>query len=169
LVSGAFFEIDLNCDWGHLALMHARVPPRLTRVFASAPLYFVTACTEHRTPWLADGAVHDAFVTYARAGLDHEIGVGRYVLMPDHLHLFVRVAGERTLGSWMGGLKRAISTAAMRPAKAWQRGFFDHVLRSDESYSQKWNYVHENPVRAGLVEKAEDWPYAGEIVLIDRA
>ena len=34
----------------------------------------------------------------------------------------------------------------------WQEEFFDHVLRSSESYSQKWNYVKENPVRAGLVK-----------------
>jgi REP element-mobilizing transposase RayT len=45
----------------------------------------------------------------------------------------------------------------------WQEEFFDHVLRSNESYSQKWDYVRENPVRAGLVEKAEDWPRQGEI------
>ena len=50
----------------------------------------------------------------------------------------------------------------------WQRGFFDHLLRSAESYGQKWNYVRENPVRAGLVAQPEDWPYAGEIVRIDR-
>ena len=55
-----------------------------------------------------------------------------------------------------------------RRESLWQRRFFDHVLRSDESYAQKWNYVRENPVRAGLVAKAEDWPYAGEIILIDR-
>jgi putative transposase len=48
-------------------------------------------------------------------------------------------------------------------------GFFDPVLRSNESYGQKWNYGRENPVRAGLVEKAQDWPYQGEIVYIDRA
>ena len=46
--------------------------------------------------------------------------------------------------------------------------FFDHVLRSDESYSEKWNYVRNNPVRAGLVQNADDWPYAGEIIRIDR-
>jgi putative transposase len=50
----------------------------------------------------------------------------------------------------------------------WQRGFFDHLLRSDESYEQKWNYVRENPIRAGLARIADDWPYAGEIILIDR-
>jgi putative transposase len=48
----------------------------------------------------------------------------------------------------------------------WQRGFFDHLLRGSESYSEKWNYVRENPVRAGLVASADDWPYSGEIVAI---
>ena len=50
-----------------------------------------------------------------------------------------------------------------------EEGFFDHVLRSNESYSQKWNYVRENPVRSGLVKSVADWPYQGEIVYIDRA
>jgi hypothetical protein len=51
----------------------------------------------------------------------------------------------------------------------WQEGFFDHVLRSDESSGQKWSYVCDNPVRAGLVKRSEDWSYQGEIVYIDRA
>jgi REP element-mobilizing transposase RayT len=149
--------------------MRKRVPPRLTRVFPSAPLYFVTACTEARSPWLACAEAHGAFVSYAERGLAFGMAVGRYVLMPDHVHLFVRVAGNHRLGPWIGGLKRAISKGAGQNTRLWQRGFFDHVLRSDESYAQKWNYVRENPVRAGLVVHAEDWPFAGEIVTIDRA
>jgi hypothetical protein len=56
-----------------------------------------------------------------------------------------------------------------RKGQVWQEGFFDHLLRTNNSYSQKWNYVRENPVRAGLVKSAADWPYQGEIVYIDRA
>jgi hypothetical protein len=41
-------------------------------------------------------------------------------------------------------------------------------LRSEESYAQKWGYVRDNPLRAGLVANADDWPYAGEIITIDR-
>ena len=67
---------------------------------------------------------------------------------------------KQHLGKVMGQAETA------RPI--WQRGFFDHLLRSAESYGQKWNYVRENPVRARLVAKPEDWPYAGEIVRIDR-
>jgi putative transposase len=49
----------------------------------------------------------------------------------------------------------------------WQKTFFDHVLRNSESYADKWEYVSENPVRAGLVQRAEDWPFQGEIFLLD--
>ena len=47
--------------------------------------------------------------------------------------------------------------------KIWQEEFFDHVLRSSESYSQKWDYVKENPVRAGLVSGSDEWPWQGEV------
>ena len=50
--------------------------------------------------------------------------------------------------------------------RAWQTGFFDHVLRSGESYGEKWEYVRMNPVRAGLAARPEDWPYAGEIEVL---
>ena len=43
------------------------------------------------------------------------------------------------------------------------------MLRNDESMAQKWDYIKENPVRAGLVADSADWSYQGEIVLIDRA
>jgi len=85
--------------------------------------------------------------------------------------LFVRGRDDFTLAQWMNGLKRAISVAlgATKKRPLWQPGFFDHVLRSDESYSQKWEYVRENPVRAGLVGRIDEWPYQGELVVIDRA
>lgn len=107
--------------------------------------------------------------------------MGNFVVMPDHLHLFVRVAGEQSLGVWVKGLKRAISNGICSsrspsgalpidggPAKnsLWQPGFFDHLVRSTESYAEKWVYVRDNPVRKGLVDKWEDWPYSGEIVTI---
>ena len=91
------------------------------------------------------------------------------MIMPDHVHLFVR-GGDRsfTLSSWMGGLKRAMCVALKSP-RLWRPGFFDHIVRSDESYAEKWNYVRNNPVRAGLVATADQWPCQGEIVMIDRA
>jgi putative transposase len=91
--------------------------------------------------------------------------------MPDHLHLFVCGPHDFMLAEWMKGLKRGISNACRAHSKRvrWQPGFFDHLIRNDESYGEKWNYVRDNPVRAGLVTIADDWPYQGEIVYIDRA
>ena len=103
-----------------------------------------------------------------RAMEESDTAMGRYVIMPDHVHLFVCGHVEFVLSPWVGRLKRAISVA-LSATRLWQPGFFDHILRSEESYGEKWEYVHENPVRAGLVTAAEDWPYQGEIVAIDRA
>src|SRR5262249_33646355 len=97
---------------------------------------------------------------------------GRYVILPDHVHLFVRGGGNFRLGPWIGTLRQALAKAGMLSrgkGQIWEEEFFDHVLRSNKSYSQKWNYVRENPARAGLVKSAADWPYQGEIVYIDRA
>jgi REP element-mobilizing transposase RayT len=87
--------------------------------------------------------------------------------MPDHLHLFAAFApGSPSLSAWMRALKRTLAkdwSARGGEGAHWQKGFFDHVLRSEESYEERWRYVRENPVRAGLVNGPEEWPYQGEI------
>lgn len=158
-------------------------PPRLPFVFQRAmpPLYLVTFNTYLRRHLLAGPDVHAAFRTFATRAADFHISVGRYVLMPDHVHLFVRNAGEVTLGAWVKSLKqtlgKTLAAAGHEPAQLpgtrlrsfWQPGFFDHLLRHDESYAQKWEYVWMNPVRAGLARTPEEWPAQGKIVEIDRA
>lgn len=149
-----------------------RRPPRLTPIFQTydAPLFFVTACSLHRRPFPSLPIVFDIFRAYATRAQSYDIAVGRYVVMPDHLHLFVCGPHDFMLGEWVKGLKRFVSKALATSAHQlrWQPGFFDHLLRNDESYGEKWNYVRDNPVRAGLVTTADDWPYQGEIVYIDR-
>jgi REP element-mobilizing transposase RayT len=114
--------------------------------------------------------IHRCFVDFCARATERGALVGRYVLMPDHFHLFVAFQpGQLYLSGWMKSLKNALSKAVRamgKPAPHQQDGFFDHVLRSSESYEQKWVYVRDNPVRAGLVRRAEDWPYQGEIHLL---
>jgi putative transposase len=144
-------------------------PPRLDRVFPSDPLYFVTFSTRDRKPFRSLTRVHETVKHYAqRAASDFNVAVGRYVIMPDHIHLFIRGDDDFVLFKWVGGLKRAISVALNLGGPLWQPGFFDHVLRSEESYGEKWIYVRDNPVRAELVDDARDWPYQGECIVIDR-
>jgi len=144
-----------------------RAPRRLDLIFPRNPLYFVTCCTYRRPPHLATDQFHAAFVTFAqRAQADFGIAAGRYVILPDHVHFFVTLPSDVNLGDWVGTLKRALARTVEGNSQdpLWQRGFFDHVLRSNESYSEKWNYVRENPLRAGLVTNTGDWQYTGEIV-----
>lgn len=139
---------------------------RLEQVFTHSPIYFVTTCSENRKPLLASERVRGAFTDFALRASDYGAWVGGYVLMPDHLHLFAAFGpGSVTLSGWMRALKRTLATVGV----GWQKGFFDHVLRSRESYNQKWAYVRQNPVRAGLVGKSGDWPYQGEIHRLDSA
>ncbi len=58
--------------------------------------------------------------------------------------------------------ERPLQSSARVRRSHWQKGLFDHILRSAESCEEKWHYVRENPVRANLVSNWEDWPYRGE-------
>lgn len=139
---------------------------RLDRVFVPSAIYFITACTAGRRALLSNLPVHDAFVAFANRGSARGAFVGRYILMPEHLHLFVSFDATVDLPAWMKALKNSISKSLriiQTPAPHWQKGFFDHVLRSAESYEQKWHYVRQNPVRAALASGWEDWPFAGEV------
>lgn len=140
---------------------------RLETTYERQPIYFVTACTAERRPLLANELVHEAFLRFVEQAPDRGAWVGRYVLMPDHIHLFVSLEPDRMgLSAWGGSLKKGISKVLRERGESsphWQKGFFDHVMRGGESYSQKWDYVRVNPVRAGLVARADDWPYAGEV------
>ena len=88
--------------------------------------------------------------------------------MPDHVHFFCaeQTEGARYrlslfIGHWKEWTAKGLcKTQAIRPP-VWQERFFDHVLRTDESYAEKWAYVRENPVRAGLVKTWDDWPWQG--------
>jgi hypothetical protein len=61
-----------------------------------------------------------------------------------------------------GVLSRARRDSGVSPPY-WQKGYFDHVLGGAESYSRKWDYVRDNPIRSGLVSRWEDWPHLGQI------
>ena len=78
---------------------YGRRPLRLTRVFDPSSLYFITFDTHDRIRFLARGEIHSAFVGFAqRAERDFNVAVGRYVIMPDHIHLFVRGGANFSLG-----------------------------------------------------------------------
>jgi REP element-mobilizing transposase RayT len=140
---------------------------RVTHTARTRPLFFVTICTQARQALLANEQVHQRFVEFCRKSPEvAQVFVGRYVLMPDHIHVFVSCEGSQSLSRWGKALKGFLAKAwreAGLAAPFWQEGFFDHMMRSGESYGAKWDYVFQNPVRAGLVADAREWKWAGEI------
>ena len=140
---------------------------RLDFVYQHFPIYFVTACTAYRQRFLSNEPIHLAFKEFGASGAEYGAWIGGYILMPDHLHLFVAFDDHKlSLSRWVKSLKGTISAALRFQGYLppyWQKGFFDRVLRSSESYSEKWFYVRDNAARAQLVKQWEQWPYLGEI------
>ena len=125
----------------------------------------LTVTTENRIPWLANPDAHhllrETWVA-ATAWL-----VGDYLLMPDHIHLFCAPRDLNvTLQRWVSYWKREFSCLHLPEAGEWLRNFWDTRLRRSENYTQKWNYVRENPVRAGLVKQPDDWPFQGRMNIL---
>jgi putative transposase len=91
--------------------------------------------------------------------------------MPDHLHLLVE--GIRDTAD----LQRFVKLGKQRGEYAarhqlhvhplWQEGYHDWILRSDQSTVEVIRYVVENPVRAGLVGRWDEYPYSGTLYPVE--
>jgi putative transposase len=97
--------------------------------------------------------------------------VGHYVIMPDHIHLFCapNTFPAHPLKGWIECWRNQVTPAWPHRGQVpiWQREFWDRQLRCSESYAEKWHYVANNPVRHGYVRRAEDWPYQGELNVLE--
>ena len=58
------------------------------------------------------------------------------------------------------GATKRINRARRELGRLWQPRFFDRALRTVKEYHEKVQYIHFNPVRAGLVSRPEDWPWS---------
>jgi putative transposase len=146
--------------------MHPPRLSRLDRILTDQLFYFLTFNAQNRATILANPPLHQAFRRFTEESASRGVFVGRYVIMPDHIHLFAAFEENANLSSWMKSLKNYLSKAlraAGFEAPHWQKGYFDHLMRSEESYRSKWEYVFYNPVRRNLVSEPALWPFQGEI------
>ena len=124
----------------------------------------VTVVTKARQPILANPHAHELLREVWTEATHWS--VGRYVIMPDHVHFFCAPAEpdgtlERWMTYWKSRLSKRWSVRSQVPV--FQTQHWDRQLRHEEGYDEKWAYCRENPVRAGLVTRADDWPFQGEI------
>ena len=120
-------------------------------------VYFVTFNVLARQRVLASAPAFAAFQTAVGKLSNWTVLAG--VMMLDHIHVLAAPHNrDADVGNFSGAIKRWIRQQA-RHNWRWQNGSFDRLLRHDESAAEKWTYIRENPVRAGLVERWENWPY----------
>ncbi|MBC8008599.1 MAG: transposase [Burkholderiales bacterium] len=121
-------------------------------------VYFITICCAERganqlcVPAVAD-EIFEA-VRFRQTRRDWHVHL--LVLMPDHLHALISFGRDKAMKAVLANFKEIV---AKKTAVRWQRDFFDHRLRSDESHDEKVAYIRRNPVRKGLVTVAVEWPY----------
>ncbi len=119
--------------------------------------YFITFVTQHR--FVLPERARDVVLRHVTQCAAYWLHVA--VVMPDHVHLLATPthALRVVIGRIKGASSREVNLAIGRRGTLWQQESFDHELRSDESLLQKAEYIRQNPVRKGLVERAEDYPW----------
>ena len=132
--------------------------------------FSVTASTAGRAPLFRKPAtVHLCVSALSETASLHHMDVLAYCFMPDHLHLLVQARDDGSFLRFMKGFKQISGyryrRSAMQPL--WQKGYYDHVLRREEDVNQVAEYIMHNPVRAGLVDSPDRYPFSGGILAGD--
>lgn len=126
-----------------------------------------TFCINDRVQTFGDGDIVKIFtdILADTAKRAHCI-VPVFCFMPDHQHaIFSGTAPEADL--WQAAVSYKQKTGYWllkhRPSVSWQKDFFDHIIRSDESLATHVRYILDNPVRRSFVQSWEEYPYKGAI------
>lgn len=86
-----------------------------------------------------------------------------WCIMPNHVHVLIRLKTTslaRLVGAWKGASAFAINRARGSSGKLWERDYFDRAINTEEHFYRSVNYIHHNPVKAGLCDNPEDWPFS---------
>ena len=130
------------------------VPSWLTQ----SPVYFITVCTTPKgenqlcKEQISEKLWESAYF-YMEKG---DWWIYCFLLMPDHVHALIGLSMKAGLNDSVTSWKRY---TARNLKINYQRDFFDHRLRREESIINKTQYILNNPVRAALVDSYEEWPY----------
>ncbi len=87
-----------------------------------------------------------------------------FVFMSDHVHLLLTVGKNGTISDIMRDWKHRtgfeMNNLLYRQGCLWQRDFWEHTIRNEKDFLEKINYIHQNPVKSGYVDTAEEWKYS---------
>jgi putative transposase len=144
------------------------MPLGLKRYHQSKQTHFITFTCYRRLRHLGTKTICDLFVAaLERCRRKYGFRVFGYVLMPNHVHLLLSKPDRELLSTAIQSLK--ITTAMNssnnrlmdgRRSPLWQKRYYDRNLSTHEELMEKLQYIHRNPIRAGLCARPEDWPWS---------
>jgi putative transposase len=167
---GAFgrsgFQVGAFCRSGlHMTdYPHKNIRLHATK-YIGAQWYFVTLCCASRRQIFADPK-HARWIieTLRERSSNHRFLVHAYSAMPDHLHVLTLGADQSSdLLRFVKNFKQrtAYDFRKQCGADLWQKKFYDHILREEDSVEGVAGYIWFNPVRKGLVARPQDYPFSG--------
>ena len=126
--------------------------------------FFITSVTAQRRALFSRDATADLLVDVFL----HYRGQGKYllhdfVIMPDHFHALITPADAISLERAVQFIKGGFSFRLKSSLPVWQASFTNHRVRDDEDFERHREYIWNNPVLVGLVDKAEDYSYSSAI------
>jgi len=136
---------------------------RLRRIEVGGRFFFVTTnLVRHSTP-LSSLERDICLDQLEKVRAKHKFALFSYVVMPDHVHLLLWIAESllpNLMRDWKSSSGFAIAKTRLKRGAIWQARYFDFILRRAGDFGKKLEYIHANPVEAGLVAKAEDWEWS---------
>jgi len=145
------------------------MPTGLQRYYGSHDMHFITCRCFRRRALLDDPTLRTLFLKILEdVRQSYQFVVAAFVVMPEHFHLLVNEPERDDLSQVMQVLKQRVARRALselrRPGTAirneghfWQRRFYGFNVWSAAKHAEKVHYIHQNPVRRGLVAEPDQW------------
>ena len=138
-------------------------PKTLRRMHVPGAICFVTATTRRREAILVGDRARAAMEAFKRLRAESRVRVLAFVVMPDHIHALLSPMGESQIGDSMKFFKRVVGNQTRKSGhvgRVWEARFYDRVIRDRPELMAAIEYIHANPVRAGLCEEPVVWPWS---------
>ena len=127
-------------------------------------IYFITTVIHKRRKLFLDLELcRNVILQMKKIDDEDHVATIAWVIMPDHIHWLFELKSNNDLGTvikkFKGRSARKLNLLLGEKGTFWQHAYYDHALRSDEDIKKVARYIVANPLRAGLVERIEDYPY----------
>jgi len=132
----------------------------------TSSIYFIALCTANKKPYFETEKltqiIEDEMEFRRVAG---QIKLYCYCIMPDHLHILLSLTSSyrKSLQDWVSTFKRYTSrtvNTSFGISPLWQKNFYDHIVRREESLLKMVEYILNNPIRKGMASEWHAYPHS---------